>query len=159
MTPHDVISAAEGVEHEVPTLLCFSHLRWGFVHQRPQHLMARAARSRRVIFWEEPSYEDPVTSPGPLPRLDLIPTEAGPIVALPLLPDGMDEVASIGAQRRLLDGLIRERRISNPLLWYYTPQTLAFSRHLRGRPVVYDCMDELSAFNGADPALPCANGS
>ena len=36
------------------TLICFSHLRWDFVFQRPQHLMTRFARDRRVIFWEEP---------------------------------------------------------------------------------------------------------
>jgi UDP-galactopyranose mutase len=26
------------------TLICFSHLRWNFVFQRPQHLMSRFAR-------------------------------------------------------------------------------------------------------------------
>ncbi|OYZ96588.1 MAG: hypothetical protein B7X99_14670, partial [Rhizobiales bacterium 17-65-6] len=25
-----------------PALLCFSHLRWDFVHQRPQHLLNEA---------------------------------------------------------------------------------------------------------------------
>src|SRR5919112_542467 len=36
------------------TLICFSHLRWNFVFQRPQHLMCRFAREMGVIFWEEP---------------------------------------------------------------------------------------------------------
>ncbi|MBV8576922.1 MAG: NAD(P)-binding protein, partial [Acetobacteraceae bacterium] len=116
--------------------------------------MTRAARSRRVIYWEEPWFEDPVTSSFSLPALDLIPTEAGPLVALPLLPDGIDEVTGIEMQRRMLDQLIRDHRLGHPLLWYYTPQMLPLSRHLRGAPVVYDCMDELSAFNGADRALP-----
>ena len=39
-------------------LLCFSHLRWHFVTQRPQHLMGRAARDRRVFFWEEPVWHN-----------------------------------------------------------------------------------------------------
>src|ERR1700750_1648229 len=39
------------------TLLCLSHLRWNFVFQRPQHLMSRFARERRVFYWEEPIYE------------------------------------------------------------------------------------------------------
>jgi UDP-galactopyranose mutase len=30
---------------------------------------------------------------------------------------------------------------------------LAFTRHLQPLAVVYDCMDELSAFKGASPAL------
>src|SRR6185503_1618342 len=36
------------------TLVCFSHLRWNFVFQRPQHLMSRFAHEMTVIFWEEP---------------------------------------------------------------------------------------------------------
>src|ERR1700712_3608700 len=37
-----------------PPLLVFSHLRWHFVTQRPQHLLTHAAESRTVYFWEEP---------------------------------------------------------------------------------------------------------
>ena len=40
-----------------PDLVCFSHLRWDFVYQRPQHLLSRAAQSRRVFFVEEPHYD------------------------------------------------------------------------------------------------------
>ncbi len=39
-------------------LICFSHLRWNFVFQRPQHLMSRYARVQRVFFVEEPVFED-----------------------------------------------------------------------------------------------------
>src|SRR4051794_11913016 len=38
-------------------LICFSHLRWDFVLQRPQHLMSRFARNRRVFFLEEALFE------------------------------------------------------------------------------------------------------
>ena len=41
------------------TLICFSHLRWNFVYQRPQHLMSRFARDRKVIVWEEPIHDAP----------------------------------------------------------------------------------------------------
>ena len=37
-----------------PTLICFSHLRWDFVFQRPQQLMTRFADEMTVIYWEEP---------------------------------------------------------------------------------------------------------
>ena len=53
---------------EPATLLCFSHLRWNFVFQRPQHLMSRFAREMDVIFWEEPVEIGPCllyTSPSP----------------------------------------------------------------------------------------------
>ncbi len=36
-----------------PPLLCFSHLRWDFVVQRPQHLMRLFAAEQAVWFWEE----------------------------------------------------------------------------------------------------------
>jgi hypothetical protein len=38
-------------------LICFSHLRWDFVFQRPQHLMSRFARSMEVLVWEEPVFD------------------------------------------------------------------------------------------------------
>ena len=40
-----------------PLLICFSHLRWDFVFQRPQHLMTRAAADYTVVFFEEPVFE------------------------------------------------------------------------------------------------------
>jgi ribonuclease BN (tRNA processing enzyme) len=39
-------------------LVCLSHLRWDFVYQRPQHLMSRFAKNRRVFFFEEPIFTD-----------------------------------------------------------------------------------------------------
>ena len=49
--------------------------------------------------------------------------------------------------------------IQNLVLWYYTPMALSFSDHLRPCAVVYDCMDELSAFAGAPPELPAAEAA
>ena len=43
-----------GQDPQRATLLCFSHLRWNFVFQRPQHLMSRFAQEMDVIYWEEP---------------------------------------------------------------------------------------------------------
>jgi UDP-galactopyranose mutase len=45
------------------TLICFSHLRWDFVFQRPQHLMAGFAKNHRVFFWEEPIYSEGLGEP------------------------------------------------------------------------------------------------
>src|SRR3954449_7849047 len=76
----------------VPPLLCFSHLRWNFVYQRPQHLMTRAARDRRVVFWEEPVRaqigED-------APRLALSVVEGGVRVVTPVLPPHFSEQESV----------------------------------------------------------------
>ena len=128
------------------TLLCFSHLRWAFVFQRPQHLLTRAAAAMDVVYWEEPVWGEDAA-----PRLHARLSPEGVLVVQPHLPRGCDPDA---AQRRLLDAMLRDENIRDPILWYYTPQALAFSDHLERRVTVYDCMDELSAFAGADPALP-----
>jgi len=47
-------------------LIVFSHLRWHFVHQRPQHLLSRLAPHHPVIYVEEP-----VETHG-LPHLEVI---------------------------------------------------------------------------------------
>jgi UDP-galactopyranose mutase len=38
----------------MPHLIVFSHLRWDFVHQRPQHLLSRMAATHPVVYIEEP---------------------------------------------------------------------------------------------------------
>ncbi len=132
----------------LPDIVCLSHLRWDFVYQRPQHLMSRAARERRVFFVEEPIFGAKV------PRLDISRRDCGVFVVIPHLPGGLDaaEVAAM-EQSLLLDELFLEYRISDYILWYYTPMAVAFTWHLEPLLVVYDCMDELSAFKFAPPSL------
>ena len=36
-------------------LICFSHLRWDFVYQRPQHLLSRAAARAELCSARRPS--------------------------------------------------------------------------------------------------------
>jgi UDP-galactopyranose mutase len=131
----------------LPDLLCFSHLRWNFVFQRPQHLLSRFARERRVFFFEEPVYGSGQ------PRLEVTQSAEGVWVAVPHLPEGLDEQQVVEAQRRLVDELIAGHAIHRYVCWYYTPMSLPFSRHLKPWAVAYDCMDELSAFRGAPPGL------
>jgi UDP-galactopyranose mutase len=116
------------------------------VWQRPQHLLRRAARSFSVVFFEEPTFET-----GAEPRLNLRETD-DVVVANPVLPVGLSGRAAIQAQRKLLDGLLTGKP-DPAVLWYYTPMALPFSRHLGGSAIVYDNMDELSAFRGASPAM------
>jgi glycosyltransferase involved in cell wall biosynthesis len=130
-----------------PDLVCLSHLRWDFVYQRPQHLMSRFARDRRVFFFEEPVHGEG------LARLEIVERPGGVRVAVPHLPAGLSPEETEAAQRDLLLRLFVDHGITEYVLWYYTPMALAFSEGLTPSAVVYDCMDELSLFRGAPPAL------
>jgi len=130
-------------------LICFSHLRWDFVFQRPQHLMSRFARERRVVFWEEPL----PAAPGTPPVLEVRTCgQSGVLVATPRLPDDLPADAREEALRSLLDELLSAEPGSR-ICWYYTPMMLPFSRHLERACTVYDCMDELANFRFAPPEL------
>ncbi|HZC01965.1 MAG TPA: glycosyltransferase family 1 protein, partial [Gammaproteobacteria bacterium] len=149
--PTNPFAVSDGTGHTnaAMMMICFSHLRWDFVYQRPQHLMARFARVMRVYFIEEPITDEGAQKP----FLDVRNTPSGVTIAVPHLPVGLDADASNHAQRTLLDKLCLKQGIRDPILWYYTPMAGAFSDHLRSSAVIYDCMDELSAFKFAPPAL------
>jgi UDP-galactopyranose mutase len=125
-------------------VLCFAHLRWNFVYQRPQHVMTRLAASRDVVYYEEPE-----ESQVPSVRVR---RDGNVTVATPQLPSGLSGDESTALQRSLLDEFLASRSEKPELLWYYTPMSLEFSDHLEA-PRIYDCMDELSAFKGAPPEL------
>jgi glycosyltransferase involved in cell wall biosynthesis len=128
-------------------LVCFSHLRWDFVWQRPQHLLSRAAKHYRVLIVEEPIFK-----PGIAPYMDISQRPHGVTVAVPMLPEGLDHADVILEQRELVDELIG--KATGPrLFWYYTPMAMAFTSHLECDLCVYDNMDELSLFNGASREL------
>jgi UDP-galactopyranose mutase len=127
-------------------LICFSHLRWDFVFQRPQHLMTRFAERLPVVFWEEPLVEG--NAP---PRLSLR-REGNVTIAVPRLPAGLSPQATQATLTALLDTFLVDRPPVS-VRWYYTPMMLAFSRAVTAASTVYDCMDELSAFRFAPPEL------
>lgn len=127
-------------------MVCFSHLRWQFVVQRPQHLMQRFAKDRQVIFWEES-----VSGDGP-PTLRMHrDPENGILVVTPEISDALDGPARTHVLRSLLEALIGDAPVA--LRWYYTPMMLPFSRELPSACTVYDCMDELANFRFAPPEL------
>ncbi|MEP6800437.1 MAG: glycosyltransferase family 1 protein [Acidobacteriota bacterium] len=131
-----------------PDVVCLTHLRWDFVFQRPQHLLTRFARDSRVFYVEEPEFDDGIS-----PALSVTLRENGVHVVVPRLPAGLEAEEVTVLQRELLDELLRRYAIRRYVLWYYTPMALGFSRHLEPLSIVYDCMDELSAFAGAPKAL------
>src|SRR4051794_26485528 len=101
ITTRATVTEDPGVRATTPghgvDLVCFSHLRWDFVLQRPQHLLGRCARGRRVFFFEEPV----VDGDGRV-WLDVATRECGVTVAVPHLPEGLAEEEATRALRALV---------------------------------------------------------
>jgi UDP-galactopyranose mutase len=132
----------------LPDLVCLSHRRWDAIYQRPQHLLSCFAQKQRVFFIEEPVLEFTDSW-----WLEVSERECGVSVVVPHLPSWVSEDLVTAMHQSLMDELFEQYAIANPILWYYTPAALSFTSHLPSVAVVYDCMDELSAFEEASPAL------
>ncbi len=139
----------ESLGGSTPDLVCLSHLRWNFVFQRPQHLMSRFARERRVFFVEEPLPDAAVAEP----RLEAARSREGVTVVTLRVPPSLPAADAVATLRRRTAELLAAHGVHDAIHWYYTPMALAWSEGLRARTVVYDCMDELSLFRGAPPEL------
>ncbi len=130
-------------------LLAFSHLRWNFVWQRPQHLLSRLASRWRVVFVEEP------VAGAPQARLERIAPCAGVQAWRPHVtgtaPGFHDD--HLAELQPMLSDALGEAGVHDFWLWFYTPMALPLAADLPARGVVYDCMDELSAFRHAPRQL------
>jgi hypothetical protein len=132
------------------SIVAFSHLRWNFVYQRPQHLFSRLAAKRPVFFIEEPEFD----ASGP-PRWERTTPQANVVVLRPRTPiktPGFhaDQLQSL---EPLMAELVRELESTTVVAWLYTPMALPLAQSMAPAVVVYDCMDELSMFLGAPPEL------
>ena len=130
-----------------PDLVCFSHLRWNFVYQRPQHLLTRFTRNYTVYYVEEPIFD--ATSD----FLEVTMPMENIWVVVPHLRDGLQEEDAIAVQKELLAKMFIDRAINHYFFWYYTPMAVAISDHFNPSLIVYDCMDELAAFKFAPQSL------
>jgi UDP-galactopyranose mutase len=129
------------------SIIVFSHLRWDFVYQRPQHLLSRLATHYRILFFEEPEYrpgKEGMEISNPLPNLT---------VCKPITP--VDKPGFNEQQMPYLRPIVRQlsHRYEEPIVWFYTPMGLPLLAELKPQHIVYDCMDELSAFKKAPPGL------
>jgi UDP-galactopyranose mutase len=130
-------------------LVAFSHLRWGFVWQRPQHLLSRFARSMPVVVVEEPEFG--------AEAVDLRVQRDGNVTILtPLLPGG-DGPWGFGPHcnrevARLIEPFIADAH--HHTFWYYTPMALgAEPASIAPDLVVYDAMDDLASFAAAPTGM------
>lgn len=129
-------------------ILCFSHLRWDFVYQRPQHLMTRFASTGRVFFIEEPQRG------GDQAGIEIKESVPNIFVVTPYLPENTPEENVLQVLSSSLRDMIGQYRITQYIAWFYSPMFISFLSDLPSpRVIVYDCMDELSAFKNAPASL------
>lgn len=129
-------------------IVCFSHLRWDFVFQRPQHLLTRFSQSFRVFFIEEPIFD--ATGPDYYTYHN---RGENIQVVVPHLTQGKNPAENIVKLKALFDSFMENKQLTDYAFWYYTPMALEFSRKHLPELIIYDCMDELSAFKFAPEEL------
>jgi glycosyltransferase involved in cell wall biosynthesis len=128
-------------------LVCFSHLRWGFVFQRPNHLLTRFSKHQRVFFIEEPIFYEGAD------KLHIENYNEHLYIVTPYIKSGFSEEEVIRRQKKFITNFLSDMHVNRFFSWYYTPMALPFTDHLSPEMVIYDCMDELSAFKFAPPQL------
>jgi UDP-galactopyranose mutase len=131
----------------MPTIVVFSHLRWDFVFQRPQHLLSRLARHHPVLFVEEPVHDDDgpfMEQSTPAPNITVCRAHT-PVSAVGFHDD------QIPLLQPLLAGMVPPGEA--PIAWFYTPMALPLLQGLNPGLVVYDCMDELASFKNPPKQL------
>ncbi|QCR38548.1 FAD-dependent oxidoreductase [Nissabacter sp. SGAir0207] len=136
-----------GQESSMSTIVVFCHLRWDFVYQRPQQLLSRLAQFHRILFIEEPVFDEGapyLETSTPAPNITVYRPHT-PVHA----PGFHDD--QIAVLQPLLENLIKDG--SEPIAWFYTPMALPLLNSLTPSLVVYDCMDELAAFKNAPKQL------
>ena len=111
--------------------------------------MSRFARQRRVYFFEEPQFE--AATKGWLQVSICSQTDVH--ICTPVLPIGLSPAEIVQEQQSLLRTLLQEQFVTSFIAWYYTPMAREFSHEFAPDLVIYDCMDELSEFAGAPPAM------
>ena len=136
-------------------LIAICHLGWDWVWQRPQQFLSRLAKTRPVLFVETHRTVSPVSHTRTRPAHG---HENVTILEIHLPAERWCDGDYIDRERRLVlkDRLTGEfqGRYDQALLWFNDPMAVtAYAGHLGEAMIVYDCMDELSQFNGAPRAL------
>jgi len=126
------------VKQRVYDMLVFSHLRWHFVYQRPQHIIEGLSKYYKILFIEEWVANDESGLPGYLTPIN----------------ENVDVLRICGNETEIASRLklfIAGNDI--PIAWFYSAAFVPLLQHFNFGKVVYDCMDELTNFKGANPQL------
>ena len=122
------------------TIIVFSHLRWDFVYQRPQHLLSRLAEYYKIVFIEEPVFHEHdsfLETSMPAPNITVLKPNT-PVAATGFHDEQLPHLIKLMRQFVNMD--------EGHLAWFYTPMALPLLQELDPSLVIYDCMDELASF-------------
>lgn len=121
-------------------LVVFSHLRWDFVYQRPQHIISRMSNFYKILFVEEPI---PYTAEQKdKARITKVSKQ------LSIFQPMVDSITDTG---KILKEYISNTSI--PIAWFYSAAFVQVLNEFKFDRIVYDCMDELSLFKGASEQI------
>ncbi len=136
-------------------IIALCHLSWSWVWQRPQQFLSRLSRTHPVLFVEThcsgvPQTEVRLGAPADHPNVTICEMH---LPASRWADGRFIDRERRRALRRTLAGEL-SGRFDDAILWFNDPMAVtAFAGHLDESLIVYDCMDELSQFKGAPPAL------
>ncbi len=102
------------IQNRLPeSLVCFSHLRWDFVFQRPQHLLTRLAKLTNVFYLEEPVFTE-IKTP------HYVYTSRGDQITIvtPHLPLELNKFVSLQIQNQLFDEFMKARVSTEYGFWF-----------------------------------------
>lgn len=135
------------------TIIVFSHLRWNFVFQRPQHLLTRLAKHYKILFVEEPTVTGSVYIEA---------TQVAPNIHT-LVPHTVEDGWGFNDRQMAVIGPLLKKWLADHEeivdlsdgygLWFYTPQALPLRDVFGPDFVVFDVMDELTLFANAPAHL------
>lgn len=140
-------STAQSKGISMSTIFVFSHLRWNFVFQRPQHLLTRLAENYQIIFIEEPVFDDRkcfLAASTPVPNVTVYTPH------VPVQAHGFHDDYLPYLQTLIADLVVAYKEY---LVWFYTPMALPLLQGMSPAMIIYDCMDELSAFANSPKQL------
>jgi glycosyltransferase involved in cell wall biosynthesis len=127
-------------------IVVFSHLRWEFVFQRPQHLITRISKNHKILFVEEPIGPNDSSAIAKLIKISENVTILQPQIHIENM---INELPAIVL--KYIDELGLNK--NNLVLWFYSAAFVDMSTQIPHKAIVYDCMDELSLFRGAPQNL------
>ena len=151
-------ATAAASQSEDYSLIVHCHLCWDWVWQRPQQFLSRLSSRHKILFVETVGPDPQLAAPYARFRsADGFPNITILRIQFPTWQWGDGDFVDRERRRLVQLALASEplaSQFQNVVQWFYDPMAVtAFGGQMNEIATVYDCMDELSKFKGAPPAI------